>query len=101
MKKIIRISTVPGSLAGLLKGQLRMLSAYYEVVAVSSPGEALTRVEEQEGATIVEGNDWSSALATMNEALNENWYQNYQYQKNEGIDKDIFPLIITERDISE
>lgn len=59
------------------------------------------RVEEQEGATMVEGNDWSSALATMNEALNENWYQIYQYQKNEGIDKDIFPLIITERDISE
>ena len=58
-------------------------------------------VEEQEGTAMVEGNDWSSALATMNEALNENWYQIYQYQKNEGIDKDIFPLIITERDISE
>ena len=53
MKKMIRIATVPGSLAGLLKGQLRMLSAYYEVVAVSSPGEALTRVEEQEGVRTV------------------------------------------------
>ena len=37
----------------------------------------------------------------MNEALNEHLFQIYQYQMNEGSDKDIFPLIITERDISE
>ena len=53
MKKIIRISTVPGSLVGLLKGQLRMLSAYYEVVAVSSPGASLRVVAEREGVRTI------------------------------------------------
>lgn len=53
MKKIIRVSTVPGSLSGLLKGQLRMLSENYEVIGLSSPGEALKVVREREGIRVI------------------------------------------------
>ena len=52
-KKIIRISTIPGSLETLLKGQLKMLSEYYEVVAVSSPGERMKVLEAREGVRTV------------------------------------------------
>ncbi len=52
MKKIIRTSTVPVSLRGLLKGQLRMLSQHYKVIGVSSRGEALEQLVKQEGIEI-------------------------------------------------
>ena len=52
-KKLIRISTIPGSLETLLKGQLKMLSEYYEVVAVSSPGERMIVLEAREGVRTV------------------------------------------------
>lgn len=51
--KILRISTIPGSLETLLKGQLKMLSEHYEVVAVSSPGEKMKVLEEREGIRAV------------------------------------------------
>lgn len=51
--KLLRISTVPGSLASLLKGQLKHLAEHYDVVAVSSPGEALDLVREREGVRTV------------------------------------------------
>ncbi|MCX2679173.1 glycosyltransferase family 4 protein [Galbibacter sp. EGI 63066] len=38
MKKIIRITTVPQSLSGLLKGQLKYMSAFYNMIAISSNG---------------------------------------------------------------
>jgi glycosyltransferase involved in cell wall biosynthesis len=47
--KIIRITTVPISLKVLLRKQLRFMSQYFEVVAVSSPGATLTEVGAQEG----------------------------------------------------
>ncbi|MBC8620196.1 glycosyltransferase family 4 protein [Parabacteroides faecis] len=47
-KKLIRTSTIPTSLETLLKGQLKMLSKHYEVVAVSSPGEKMKVLEERE-----------------------------------------------------
>ena len=53
MKKLFRISTIPTSLETLLKGQLKMLSEYYEVVAVSSPGEKMKVLEEREGERTV------------------------------------------------
>lgn len=53
MVKIIRISTVPSSLYGLLEGQLRMLAKYYEIVAVSSPGKELCMVGKREGVRVV------------------------------------------------
>lgn len=52
--KLFRISTVPISLAEVLKGQLKMLNEYYDVVAVSSPGEAMSIIREREGVRIVE-----------------------------------------------
>ena len=44
MKKIIRISTVPISLNIFCKGLLYDLSSQYEIIAVSSPGEALDEI---------------------------------------------------------
>ncbi|WP_282123445.1 glycosyltransferase family 4 protein [Algibacter mikhailovii] len=38
-KKIIRITTIPGSMGGLLKNQLKFMSKYYDVIGVSSKGE--------------------------------------------------------------
>lgn len=52
-KKIIRVSTVPVSLKNFLHGQLKWLSTYFEIVAVSSPGEALEVVREREGVRTV------------------------------------------------
>lgn len=51
--KLIRTSTIPASLENLLKGQLRMLSGHYEVVAVSSPGEEMRVLEEREGVRTI------------------------------------------------
>ena len=50
MKKLIRITTVPLSLKVLLKGQLRfMASNGFDVKGVSSEGEELREVHENEG----------------------------------------------------
>lgn len=49
MKKIIRITTVPSSLKGLLRGQLKYMSQYFEVIGISSNGDELKHVEEEEG----------------------------------------------------
>lgn len=53
--KIIRITTVPGSLNTFCRGLLRMLQEDegYEVVAVSSPGPRLDEVAEREGVRTV------------------------------------------------
>jgi glycosyltransferase involved in cell wall biosynthesis len=50
-KKIIRITTVPISLSGLLQGQLRFMSMHFNVLGVSSKGDnnELARVAELEG----------------------------------------------------
>lgn len=47
-KKIIRITTVPISLANLLEGQLKFMNDHYEVIGVSSFGDEMIIVEEQE-----------------------------------------------------
>lgn len=52
-KKIIRATTVPQSLDGFCKGILKELSAKYEVIALSSPGEPLDRVREREGVRTI------------------------------------------------
>nr|WP_321226042.1 glycosyltransferase family 4 protein [uncultured Psychroserpens sp.] len=49
MKKIVRITTISDSLKDLLKGQLRFINQYYEVIGVSSKGEAMKDVRENEG----------------------------------------------------
>ena len=52
-KKIIRAATVPQSLNSFCSGVLKELSAHYEVVAVSSPGEALDLVRDREGVRTI------------------------------------------------
>jgi glycosyltransferase involved in cell wall biosynthesis len=49
MNKLIRITTVPISLEILLKGQLRFMLQYYDVIAISSGGEQLEKAGEKEG----------------------------------------------------
>ena len=48
-KIIIRSTTVPQSLNVFCKGILKELSGKYEVIGLSSPGEALDIVAEREG----------------------------------------------------
>lgn len=48
-KKIIRTSTIPSSLKNLLKGQLKFINHYYDVIAVSSGGKEFDELIEQEG----------------------------------------------------
>lgn len=52
-KKIFRVSTIPLSLSSLLIGQLKFLSAYYDVTAVSSSGKELDIVVEREGVRTI------------------------------------------------
>ncbi|MHA7057498.1 glycosyltransferase family 4 protein [Aquimarina sp. M1] len=52
--KIIRVTTVPRSLGGLLQGQLKFMSQYYEVIGVSSKEETiLDRVAKQEEVKVI------------------------------------------------
>ena len=53
MLKLIRTSTIPASLENLLKGQLKMLYKYYNVLAVSSPGDDMETIEEREGVRTI------------------------------------------------
>ena len=52
--KIIRISTVPGSLYTFVRQQLVELKKEYDVVAVSSPGPKLKLLGEECGIRVVE-----------------------------------------------
>lgn len=52
--KLIRITTVPYSLGGLLTGQLNFMSQYYEVVGISSSHDGhLDKVGEREGIRVI------------------------------------------------
>ena len=53
-KKLIRITTVPLSLGGLLQGQMRFMSKYYDVLGVSSEGSnnELSMVSELEDVPV-------------------------------------------------
>jgi len=53
MKKIIRITTVPISLKNLLKGQLKYMSAFYNVVGISSSGNAQRVIKDDEGVDVI------------------------------------------------
>lgn len=56
MKKIIRISTIPGSLWALLKGQLHFMSEYYEVLGISSDSSDFNRISKNEGVRSIKVN---------------------------------------------
>lgn len=53
MKKVFRITTVPISLNGLFKGQLKMLNGHFDLVGVSSPGSALEETHQREGIRVI------------------------------------------------
>ncbi len=53
-KKIIRITTVPISLKNLLKGQSKYMSQYYHVIGVTSPGDAINDIKNDEGIEVIE-----------------------------------------------
>lgn len=48
MRKLIVITTVPASLKTSLRGQLKFLGQYFEVIAISSKGPDLTVVRDRE-----------------------------------------------------
>ena len=47
--KIIRVTTKPISLSILLKGQLKYIKKFHDIVAISSSGKELTEFENEEG----------------------------------------------------
>jgi len=49
MQKIVRVTTISDSLKDLLKGQLRFINQYYEIIGVASDGESLKDARENEG----------------------------------------------------
>lgn len=54
MKKLIRVTTSDISLFLLLRGQLKFLNNYYEVVGLSSDTGLLHKVEKREGIRVIE-----------------------------------------------
>lgn len=52
-KKIIRASTIPGSLNSFCRDMLKELKEKYEVVAVSTPGPELIELAEREGVRTI------------------------------------------------
>lgn len=53
-KKLIRITTIPQSLTGLLKGQLKFMSENgFEVIGISGAGKALDAVASQENVRTI------------------------------------------------
>lgn len=53
MKKLIRLTTIPQSLNGLLKGQLRFMNNYFDVHAISSGGGSLEKFSIDEGIKVL------------------------------------------------
>lgn len=51
--KLIRITTIPGSLRGLLTGQLGFMSNHFDVIGIASKGEILNEVAEREGVRVI------------------------------------------------
>ena len=53
-KKLIRVTTADISLDGLLKGQLKYLNQYFEVVGVAKDTGVLEEVGKREGIRVVD-----------------------------------------------
>ncbi len=51
--KLIRITTIPISLFSLLKGQLKFMKSYFDVLGVSSEGSYIDNVRENEGVPML------------------------------------------------
>lgn len=53
MRKLFRVTTVPISLNILLDGQLKFMSSYFDVTAVSSSGKCFEEIKEKQGVNCV------------------------------------------------
>jgi len=53
MRKLFRLTTIPLSLDILLNGQLAFLNKYFDVTAISSPGDELNSVHKREQVKVV------------------------------------------------
>lgn len=53
-KKLIRVTTADISLDGLLKGQLKFLNQYFEVIGVAKDTGVLQKVGEREGIRVID-----------------------------------------------
>ena len=51
--KIFRVTTSPEALAVLLKGQLKFLNNFFEIVAISNPGQQLNQVKLDEKVRVI------------------------------------------------
>jgi glycosyltransferase involved in cell wall biosynthesis len=52
-RKLVRISTVPKTINALLKGQIKFLNQYYEVIVISSPDMELAEINIREGVPVI------------------------------------------------
>lgn len=52
-KKLLRVTTVSDSLDVLLKGQLKFLNNFFEIIGVASDTGSLSRVSEREGIRVI------------------------------------------------
>lgn len=52
-KKLVRITTVSVSLSGLLEGQLKFMSQFYEIIGISSGSKHLEEVAAEEGVRVI------------------------------------------------
>ena len=52
-KKLIRVTTADISLDSLLRGQLKFLNQYFEVIGVAKDTAVLKEVSEREGICVV------------------------------------------------
>lgn len=78
--KVIRTSTIPLSLNVLLKGQLKFLSEFYEIVGISSEGQLLDEVRQREGIQTI-GVDMERGISPVKDLAS--LYRLYKVLKKE------------------
>ncbi|WP_278353922.1 glycosyltransferase family 4 protein [Chryseobacterium gleum] len=78
--KVIRTSTIPLSLNVLLKGQLKFLSEFYEIVGISSEGQLLDEVKQREGIQTI-GVDMERGISPVKDLAS--LYRLYKVLKKE------------------
>lgn len=84
MKKIIRVTTVPLSLGGLLQGQLNYMSQFYDIIGISSQeGDRLNMISKQESIRVIPV-DMTRKITPLKDL--KAVYQLYKVFKNEKPD---------------
>jgi len=78
--KVIRTSTIPLSLNVLLKGQLKFLNEFYEIVGISSEGQLLDEVKQREGIQTI-GIDMERGISPVKDLAS--LYRLYKVLKKE------------------